>query len=277
MSYKSIAVCLDTDDGLSRHLQFAIDLAVRHEASLIGFHLTSSPLVMSDTTPYTLWGPMILELEDSIVRKLEFAKETFQLAARTAGIKAESVSYRSHELNELIAHARSSDITVIGQYNPKNSEIGFGRHFAKSFILKLGRPVVIVPFAEQVSRRVDRIVIAWDGGREATRAVADAMPFLKLAKKVQVIKVAEISEYDKELPDVDIAGYLAKHDVNVEVEISETPDFSASDCLLKRAAQLEADLVVMGAYGHHRLTEIVLGGVTHTMLNKMNLPVFMSY
>jgi nucleotide-binding universal stress UspA family protein len=275
MSYKSIAVCLDDGEGSSRRLQFAIDLAVRHEAFLIGFHLARSPLLMPD--PYTVWAPMMMELEDSEVRKLEFAKESFLLAARAAGIKAESVGYRSHELNELIAHARSSDMTIIGQYHHKESESGFGRHFAKSFILKLGRPVVIVPFAESVPRRFTKIVVAWDGGREASRAIADAMPFLMRAKTVHVISVAEISENGKELPDVDIAGYLAKHNINVEVEISEMSDIPASDCLLKRAAQLDADLIVMGAYGHHRHTEIVLGGMTHTMLNSMNLPVLMSY
>ena len=120
-------------------------------------------------------------------------------------------------------------------------------------------------------------MIAWDGGREATRAIVDAMPFLVKAKKIHLLSINEKADKDYEFPDIDIAAYLAKHDINVEIEISDITDMSPSELLLLRAARNEADLIVMGAYGHHRITELILGGMTHDILKKTNLPVLMSY
>ena len=107
--------------------------------------------------------------------------------------------------------------------------------------------------------------------------MADAMPFLKLAKQVKVLSISERIDEDHDLPDVDIATYLSKHDVKVEIERNENVQIAPAEWLLQRAANCGADLLVMGAYGHNRLTELILGGVTRTVMRQMTLPVLMSH
>lgn len=275
MSFKNIAVCLDSSESALLRLQFAIELALLHDAVLMGFHLTPPPMIMPD--PYTAWAPQMQEIEESEAKKQEQAMQGFRIYAEKAGVKFNCVSYRSDAVAKIIAHARLSDMTVIAQHQSKELGIGFANSFPKTLILKLGRPVLILPLMAKTHSEFRTIVIAWDGGREATRAIVDSMPFLVKAKKIHLLSVKEKTDKDYELPDIDIAAYLAKHDISAEIEISDVSDMSPSDLLLLRAARNEADLLVMGAYGHHRITELILGGVTHDILKKANLPVLMSY
>jgi nucleotide-binding universal stress UspA family protein len=275
MSYKNIAVCLDTSESASLRLQFALELALHHDANLLGFHLTPPPMIMPD--PYTAWATQMREIEESEDKKQELAMQQFRSSADKAGVKFNCVRYRSDAVAKIIAHTRLSDITLIGQHLSKELGLGFANSFTKTLILKIGRPVLVLPNMSKNPSNIRSIVIAWDGGREATRAIADAMPFLQNAKKVHLLSIKEKNDKEYELPGIDIASYLTKHNVNVDVEISDTNETSASDLLLLRAARNEADLIVMGAYGHHRITELILGGMTHDILKKANLPVLMSY
>ena len=275
MSFKNIAVCLDSSESALLRLQFAIELALQHDAVLMGFHLTPPPMIMPD--PYTAWAPQMQEIEESEAKRQDQAIREFRLIAEKAGVKFNCVGYRSDAVAKIIAHARLSDLTVIAQHQSKELGIGFANNFAKTMILKLGRPVLIQPLLAKARADISNIVIAWDGGREATRAIVDAMPFLVKAKKIHLLSINEKADKDYEFPDIDIAAYLAKHDINVEIEISDITDMSPSELLLLRAARNEADLIVMGAYGHHRITELILGGMTHDILKKTNLPVLMSY
>jgi nucleotide-binding universal stress UspA family protein len=275
MSYKNIAVCLDASESAMLRLQFALEFALHHDANLLGVHLTPPPMIMPD--PYTSWALQMQEIEESEEKKQELAIQRFRESADRAGVKFNCVHYRSDAVAKIIAHTRLSDITVIGQHPSKELGLGFVNNFAKTLILKIGRPVLVLPTMSKMSSDIRSIVVAWDGGREATRAIVDAMPFLQKAKKVHLLSIKEKSDKDYELPGIDIASYLAKHGVTVDVEISDTTETSASDLLLLRAARNEADLLVMGAYGHHRITELILGGMTHDILKKANLPVLMSY
>ena len=122
-------------------------------------------------------------------------------------------------------------------------------------------------------------MLAWDAGREAARAVSDAMPFLERAEQVTVMAVNPSSgEGDHgEEPGADIALHLARHGVKAEVHQTESPDISVGDELLSRIADDGSDMLVMGAYGHTRLRELVLGGVTRSILEQMTVPVLMSH
>lgn len=275
MSYKSMTVCLDNSAGSSRLLEFAITLAAQHNAHLTGLHLTYAPIILSD--PYAVWEPMMLEWEESAQTKQAHARENFISEAAKAGVNADFSSYRSTDLSAVIAHARASDLTIVGQHNFGDSEGDLGNNFPISFVLKLGRPVLFFPYNGKASTKFETIIVAWDGGREATRAMADAMPLLKLAQQVKVLSISEHSDEDHDLPDIDIAAYLAKHHVKVEIERNENIQIAAADWLLSSAANSGADLMVMGAYGHNRLTELILGGVTRSVMRQMTLPVLMSH
>jgi nucleotide-binding universal stress UspA family protein len=119
-------------------------------------------------------------------------------------------------------------------------------------------------------------MVCWDGGRMAARAVADAMPFLTRAKAVEIVVVVERGKED-EMPGINLAQHLARHDVNVTVERIPMGDVAVADALLSHASDTSADLVVMGGYGHSRLRQFILGGVTRTVLKSMTAPTLLSH
>jgi nucleotide-binding universal stress UspA family protein len=121
------------------------------------------------------------------------------------------------------------------------------------------------------------VLLAWNASREATRATTDALPFLKAADKVVVAPVKPDRAAHGEAPGTDIGLYLSRHGVRVEVAAIQGTDLDAGNALLSRAADLSIDLIVMGGYGHSRMSELILGGVTRTMLESMTVPVLMSH
>jgi nucleotide-binding universal stress UspA family protein len=146
-------------------------------------------------------------------------------------------------------------------------------------ILSLGRPVLVIPNVGEYPVIGERIMVAWDGSRFATRAVNDAIPFMSSAKHVSVITVNFECNDERqcELPGADICLHLARHGIKAEAGHISAHDSDEGDALLSQAANQGADLLVMGAYGHARWREIVLGGVTRHMLQHMTIPVLMSH
>jgi nucleotide-binding universal stress UspA family protein len=136
--------------------------------------------------------------------------------------------------------------------------------------------VLIVPYIQKGGLKLDRVMVAWDGSRGAARAVNDAMPFLTRAGLVEVVAVAEQGK-DEELPAADIAEHLARRGVRIEVKPIVAPDAKVADVLLSHAADNAADLLVMGGFGHSRLRELVLGGVTRGILEAMTIPTLMAH
>jgi nucleotide-binding universal stress UspA family protein len=123
-----------------------------------------------------------------------------------------------------------------------------------------------------------RIVIGWNGSREASRAIHDALPFLRVAERVIVAVAAEESLFrEEDEPELDIGKHLARHGVQAEVERLATPGQDPGALLLSLAASISADLVVAGCYGHMRLTEFLFGGVTRTLLSDPGVPLLLSY
>jgi nucleotide-binding universal stress UspA family protein len=145
--------------------------------------------------------------------------------------------------------------------------------------LAAGRPVLAIPYAGRFEAVGRRVLIGWDASREATRAVADAMPLLAAAETVSVLSIdpREGPSAHGPVPGADISPHLARHGVNATVERTVSAGVPAGDLLLSRAADLGADLLVVGAYGHSRARELLLGGVTRTLLQSMTLPVLMSH
>jgi len=143
--------------------------------------------------------------------------------------------------------------------------------------LGVGRPVLIVPRYGTFETVGERVLVAWNGSREATRAVHDALPLLKLASSVTVLSIDPEHDTGDRIPGADIALHLARHGVAAEGMSTVGLDISVGDLLLSRAADLGADLIVMGAYGHSRVRELVLGGATRHILQHMTVPVLMSH
>jgi nucleotide-binding universal stress UspA family protein len=136
---------------------------------------------------------------------------------------------------------------------------------------------VFVPFIPKGGMSLDRVMICWDGSRPAARAVADALPFLKKAKQVEIVIVSEKPNKKDEIPGADLGQHLARHDLKVELEHITSPDIDVASTILSYVADSGADMIVMGGYGHSRVREFVLGGVTRGMLESMTVPVLMSH
>ncbi len=150
-------------------------------------------------------------------------------------------------------------------------------HIAEDVVLSSGRPALVVPYIGAAKTIGERVMVAWDASREAARAVHDALPVLERAKSAVVLVINPHRGNHGAEPGADIALHLARHGVEVEAQHLEVNDLSVADALLSRLADNGIDLLVMGAYGHSRLRELVLGGVTRQIFQEMTVPVLMSH
>ena len=209
------------------------------------------------------------------------AEAAFRQAAELAGINADWRGFYLREMGKAVALARVSDLIILGQQERGEEELHIAEHHPTRFLMGAGRPVLMLPNVDsQESARFDTAMVAWNGSREAARALADALPLLKTAKSVTVFSIesAAAREWGQaELPDVDVAAYLSRHGINADVVRNLLDQVDVGEWLLSRATDLNADLLVMGAYGHSRLGELVLGGVTRTILREAFLPVLLSH
>jgi nucleotide-binding universal stress UspA family protein len=169
--------------------------------------------------------------------------------------------------------ARRFDLAVVGQDDPEKEDAE--ALAAEGALFESGRPLVLVPYIHKAGLKLDRVMVCWDGSRPAARAVADAMPLLRRARQVDVVIVAQAKS--DEMPGADVAEHLARHDVNVAVQRIARGDIDVKDALLNYAADSAADMIVMGGYGHSRMREFILGGVTRGMLASMTVPTLMSH
>jgi nucleotide-binding universal stress UspA family protein len=146
-------------------------------------------------------------------------------------------------------------------------------------VLEVGRPVLVVPSVGQFPTLGQRVLVAWNASREATRAVHDALPLLRRSRRTQVVVINPQGGAGGhgDIPGADIGLHLSRHGVNAVCERISADDVETGALLLSRAADEGADLIVMGAYGHSRLSELVLGGATRHILRHMTVPVLLSH
>jgi nucleotide-binding universal stress UspA family protein len=248
---------------------YAISVAEAFEAHVLGAAVSYDPVIpgntLGGTSPY-------LESEN----KAHAAIGRFEQAA-----KREGLSYETRILSTSIAGAaeqlgrigRRFDLIVLGQPE-RNSPNGV---IDEAVLFYSGRPVIFVPFIQKGGMTLDHVLVCWDGSRAAARAVADALPFLKKAKQVEIVIVSKKPKKKDEMPGADLGQHLARHGLKVEVNHITSPDINVASTILSHAADSSTDVIVMGGYGHSRLREFVLGGVTRGMLESMTVPVLMSH
>jgi nucleotide-binding universal stress UspA family protein len=202
----------------------------------------------------------------------------FEEAARRVNLAAES-RLQTASLVEAAstfgALARRFDLSVLAQAEPDKPP---GRELIiEAALFESGRPVLVVPYIQRAGLKLDHVTVCWDGSRNAARAVADGLPFLKRAKAVEVVVVAGDPGKRDEIPGADIAHHLARHGLKVELKRIVVRDLDVANTILSHAADTGTDFIVMGGYGHSRLREFVLGGATRGMLASMTVPTLMSH
>jgi nucleotide-binding universal stress UspA family protein len=177
----------------------------------------------------------------------------------------------------VIEHGRSADMIVTGQTDP-DWESSPLQDVAERLALESGRPVLVVPYVGRYPEIGRNVVIAWKAGRESARAVFDALPILKQAEQVQILEIDESGgRRNGAAVDNTIAVALARHGLKPTVRTSIAGDISIGDEILSRLADMGADLLVMGAYGHSRMRELVFGGVTRHIVKHMTVPTLFSH
>ncbi len=182
--------------------------------------------------------------------------------------------------NEVIAAAlRTADLAVMGQAEPAADGSAVRRDLLEDVLMTAGRPVLAVPYAGSFGAAFRTVLVAWNGSREAARAMNDALPLLVRAESVTVLSVQGRREVEREdVPGADAAEHLARHGVPASAaRVSREGGTSDADAILNYAADIGADLLVAGCYGHSRARELVLGGVSRGLLEAMTLPVLMSH
>jgi nucleotide-binding universal stress UspA family protein len=280
MVYKDLLVHLDDSKGCAKRVDAAVRLAGEHGAHLTGVYpIVEIPLLNSirEQIPRDIRAAMDVEAK----ALAEAALKGFREATERSGVAYETRT--DHALDATLAsvvsmHARYADLVVLGQVNPDEPPY-VGHHLPEEVVLASGRPMLVVPYIGAPATIGRRVVVAWDASREAARAVSDAMPILERAGSVHVVVISPESTPlgHGEVPGADIGAHLARHNVKIEVERVAAGELSVGDALLSHIADRGADLLVMGAYAHSRVRELVLGGATRTILKGMTLPVVMSH
>jgi nucleotide-binding universal stress UspA family protein len=281
MSYKDLLVVLEANAASRGRIDLAAALAERFAAHLVGLY----PLPVPEMPRYlgyydpSLLDPFFQELRQRAQEASDKEREGFEHAASLRGLSAEWRVVAEGLDSDPALHARYVDLTILGQIDPDRGDVELIRPRPEQVAFASGRPVLIVPYAGHFETVGRRVLIGWDASREATRAVNDAMPLLAAADVVTVLTIdaREGPDAHGELPGADISLHLARHGVKAEIERTVSAGISVGDVLLSRAADLGADLLVIGAYGHSRVRELLLGGATRSILQSMTLPVLMSH
>jgi nucleotide-binding universal stress UspA family protein len=201
----------------------------------------------------------------------------FDNLARRTGISAEPrlMSTGLASAADLFGQlSRRFDLSIVGQPTPDT--VGPQYFIIEAALFQSGRPVLVVPYIQRAGLTLDRVLVCWDGSRNAARATADAMPFLSRAKAIEIVTVATERLKGDKLPGADIAQHLARYDLKVELKRIATGDIDVASTILSHAGDALADLIVMGGYGHSRIREFILGGATRGILSSMTVPALMS-
>lgn len=276
--YKDILVHIDASPRAAARAEIAATLAATHGAHLVGLHVGTFPIMPQFVEAQ--FGPEIHEVQRRYLKESAQAAEAiFTKSANAAGVSHEWRIADGDLAANVALHARYSDLVVIGQADPDTDDAADDTALANSLILDAGRPVLLVPYAGTFPVVGKKVLVAWNGSREATRAVNDALPLLVKASHVHVLAVNPTGGMagHGDIPGADICLHLTRHGVNAVCEHLKAEDIDIGDMLLSRVSDDEIDLLVMGAYGRSRLREMVLGGATRHILRHMTVPVLMSH
>src|SRR5258705_7839290 len=257
---------------------FAITIAETFDAHVAGIAFAYAPhfsgYVMLEI-PSDIVAQMIAESEKAALAAIEH----FEAAARRSLLSAEHRLFKSiGSLAPLILStlARRFDLGVLMQSEPNGVD---NDDMIETSLFQSGRPLMVVPYIQKDGLKLDHVVCCWDGSRAAARAINDGLPLLVKATTVDLLIVLneKTNTSPNEIRGAEMAKHLARHDVKVQIVTISAADFDVTKAILSYVADISGTLIVMGGYGHPKLREVILGGVTRDMLKSMTVPVFMAH
>lgn len=284
MSFKTILVNLNHESRVTELVTAAISIARQSEAHVIGLYVMP-PIFM----PGDVMMPMGSDFFDEQIR--EHKAQAKRIEARFVEltraepivaewrVHGEAVSSYEALAEGVIAQSRTADLTIVSQAIDGTSPPMLA-DIAERVAIESGRPVLVVPEGWKGTKFGQRITVAWNNSREAARATFDALPFLKQASSIRIVTAARDAVDEDELPEIpaaDIAESLARHGLKIDIATASPSGRNAAPELLADMQANGSDMLVMGAYGHARLWEFILGGTTRGILKTMTVPVLMSH
>jgi nucleotide-binding universal stress UspA family protein len=257
--------------------KYAVSVAAALQAHLTGVAFVYDPVVPISGVGYIPAEIIETQREDNETAAAAAIK-SFNTAADQAGISAEPLTTNAALAgagDQFARMARRFDLAIVGQAEPEVSSVE--QIIGETTLFESGRPMIVVPYIQRAPFKTDNVMICWDGSRTAARAVADALPVIGKSGRVEIVIVANERGKQDEIEGADIGQHLARHGLNVDVHRISGGNIDVGDALLSHAADSGADLMVMGGYGHSRLREFVLGGVTRSIFESMTVPVLLSH
>lgn len=279
MFIKDIMVLCDAGDANDYRVESTFLIAKVFEAHVTGMHLIPYPVIpvyggtFPEPIPY--YASDQLDEANAVEKNL---KSRFEKKATELEIPHEWKSIDGVDVRYIIDNARYSDLVVVPQGYSRFGEENTQK--IDSYLsIQLGRPLLIMPDLKKIFTLPKRVIIAWNESHEAARAVHDALPFLQLAEQIQVISISKTDEDEKAnmIYCDDLRKHLTHHGLNLEVVSIDQSVKGTGATILESAIEFDADLIVMGAFGHSRLKEVVLGGVSRYLLNHTTIPLFLSH
>ncbi|HEY7578192.1 MAG TPA: universal stress protein [Acetobacteraceae bacterium] len=282
MALKDLLVHVDTTPRSATRTELAARLAIQHNAHLTGLHVIDIPSAnyfYGAAMPFVPTNPeeIVDRIRAEAVEAARPIEAAFRECLRRNGIEGEWRMVEGSPPATVALHARYADLAIVGQ--PNRDEPRDADAVTVTTIMTSGRPVLAVPFAGDFPTVGERVLVAWNASREAARALNDALPLLLNAKQVTVLAINPQRGVGGhgDVPAADIALHLARQGLKTEAAHTVAKDIADGEALLSYAADIGADLIVAGAYGHSRAREMVFGGVTRTLIAEMTAPVLFSH
>jgi nucleotide-binding universal stress UspA family protein len=273
MDYRTLLVHADESRRADAHVTFAAQFALRHDAHLVGVTQTGILRFIYGTPPDGYLGDLAPFFHDLRALAAERAAR-FDALVRQAGVASFEHRIGDEEPGYALAcQAMYADLAIVGQSDPEDpatAHAGIPEYVA----LHAACPVMVLPYAGEFSPDFERILVAWNGSPESAHAVRQALPLLAKASEVEIATFDGAE--DDTLGGPDIALFLTRHGIKVTLW-QDRAGGDAANALLSRASSFQADLLVMGCYGHTRLRETLLGGVSRTVLHDMTVPTLMAH
>lgn len=275
MAIRTVLVHLDACSASRGRAAFAVALAAAHDAHLVGFHARGA-----GTLPFLVEpsADLVEQQRRWAAQEAEAARAIFERAvAAGAAVRTEWRQVDGGVTASTVAAARCADLTIVGQPDPDEPSFSTPSALVEDLVFSAGGPILVVPYIG-AGMPIRRVLIGWNGSREAARAVHDALPLLLRAERVTVLSIApEGGARPGAIPGADLCVALARHDVPAEAATAVAAGIEPGELLLSEAAAQSADLIVMGAYGRSRAREMLLGGATRTILRQMTVPVLFAH
>lgn len=274
MSYKDLLVLIDPSGAGGNVVECAVNLAAAQGAHLTGLYLGYDPLI--GFAEAQIPTELLQMHQDNLARAEQEGRQGFEEACRRGGITGEWRAASEARLANLILSVRYVDLVVMSGNAADTTDL-VAHRYADNVVMSGGRPVLLIPEGYRWHGGFSHVMVAWDGSREATRAMHDALPLLQAAHRVTVMEIADKDDVVARDPASDVARHMARHGLDIESAHAVKTEIGVGDQLLSASVDHGAELLVAGAYSHSRLREFALGGVTRHLMTHLTVPMLFSH